>query len=568
MSLTNAMLTGFTGINSNTISVDTVGNNLANLNTTAFKGQRTLFETLLFRTVHEGDAPSDTGGGTLPFQIGTGSNVAALQRNFLQGSFEGSGFPSDLAIEGGGFFILAQPDGSQVYSRDGSFRLDADHTLVSVSGAPVQVFPANDAGEIDRSALSNLVIPLGSLSDAVATSQVTLEGQLDSGTQSAAAEAVVQSQALVTASGAAATAATPLTDLVDPFGVPLFSAGDVLEVNGSKGGISIAESVFVVGETGSSLGDLANHLETVLGINTDAETGGAPGVVISDGTDAPAGTLVIRSNLGEINAVVLDSGSIVNTTGAITSPLSFTTTQPPVGGGFAGMSTSFQVFDSLGSPVDVRLRMAMESQSDSGSVWRFYAESNGDSDLSTVLGTGTITFDANGRFVGATGVDQTLDRADSGATTPISFTLDFSGLTGLSSPDGVSEFSMATQDGKAAGELTGYSIATDGTVTVVYSNQLEQTIGQVALATFANNEGLVARSENTFVEGPNSGNANLVAPQTSGAGRVLSGMLEQSNVEIAREFINLIRASTGISAASRVVRASDDLLQELLLLAR
>src|SRR3990172_5606106 len=100
MTLSSAMFTGFTGINSNSVSVDTVGDNLANLNTPAFKSQRTLFETLLCRTVREGEGPSETGGGTLPFQIGTGSQVAAIQRDFRQGGLESTGFQSDLGVDG------------------------------------------------------------------------------------------------------------------------------------------------------------------------------------------------------------------------------------------------------------------------------------------------------------------------------------------------------------------------------------------------------------------------------------------------------------------------------------
>ena len=80
MSLTGAMFTGFTGIYSNGVSVDVVGDNLANLNTTSFKSQRTLFETLLYRTVDGGEGPSATSGGTLPFQIGTGTQVSSIQR--------------------------------------------------------------------------------------------------------------------------------------------------------------------------------------------------------------------------------------------------------------------------------------------------------------------------------------------------------------------------------------------------------------------------------------------------------------------------------------------------------
>jgi len=78
----------------------------------------------------------------------------------------------------------------------------------------------------------------------------------------------------------------------------------------------------------------------------------------------------------------------------------------------------------------------------------------------------------------------------------------------------------------------------------------------------------VALSENAYAAGPNSGDASIVAPRTEAAGAIRSSALEQSNVEIAREFITLISAATGISSSSRVVRTADELLQELLLLAR
>lgn len=565
MSLTGAMLTGFTGITTNSFGIETVGNNLANLNTTAFKNERTLFETLLFRTISEGEGPSDTSGGTLPRQVGSGSGVASLQRNFGQGGFEATGFQSDLAIDGNGFFVLNGPGGQQRFTRDGSFTLDATQTLVSASGAAVQVFEADSAGNINEGTLSNLVIPLGTASQAVPTTLVDMDGRLNPNTGIAAAGAIVASQALVTSGGQPATSTAALTSLVDASGVPLFATGDELSITGSKGGISTTESTFVVGETGSTVGDLMAHLEAVLGINTAAGTGGQPGVRIGDGTDAPAGAIVIESNAGEINAVELDSASIINTTGVIDAPFAFATTSEALGG---GVTTTFGVFDSLGTRVDVRLRAVLESRSEDGTVWRFYAESVGDSDLSPALGTGTISFDPNGQFVAATGTELTIDRAGEGSSTPISFTLDLSDLTGLASFGGSSELIMASQDGAPPGTLTNYSIDRDGIVTAVFSNQKEQVLGQIALATFINNQGLIAEGDNTFVPGPNTGGPEIIAPQTGRAGSVVSGALEQSNVDIAREFVNLISYSTGISAASRVVRSADDLLQELLLLAR
>ncbi|MCO6437986.1 MAG: flagellar hook-basal body complex protein [Phycisphaerae bacterium] len=564
MSLSGAMLTGFTGIQSNSVAVDVVGDNLANLNTTAFKGQRTLFETLFYQTLSEGEAPSDTSGGENPEQVGRGATIATIQRNFGQGNIESTAFPSDLAIEGEGLFILNGPDGTPVYTRDGAFRLDNTQTLRSAEGNAVQVFPADDAGQINPSSLSDLVIPLGSTGPAIATTAVEMNGQLNSTTNIATAGAVVTSQPLMTASGAATTT-TALTELIDDNGLPLFASGDELAINASKGGLAIPESTFVVGTTGNTVGDLAGHLETVLGINTDPATGGVPGVAVGDGTTWPAGSLVLQSNFGEINAVALDAGSVVNRTGVVPSPLSFSTVEPAVG---EGVTTSFRVFDSLGNPVDVRLRATLESKSDTGTVWRFYAESIDDTDLSPVLGTGTITFDANGQFVASTGTQLDIDRAGTGATTPLTFDLDLSALTGLASADGDSQLIMDNQDGAPAGIMTGFSIDESGVVTAAFSNQQTQVLGQVALATFINPQGLVALAENLFVPGVNSGDPQVIEPRTGVAGSIRAGALEQSNVEIAREFVSLIQSSTGISSAGRVVRVADQLLQELLLIVR
>jgi len=560
MSLTAAMLTGFTGIQSNSVGVDTVGDNLANLNTTAFKSQRTLFETLLYRTVSEGEGPSATSGGTLPTQIGTGSGVSSIQRNFSQGSIDGTGFPSDLAVNGDGFFVLQSAGGGQQFTRDGSFRFDTSQRLVSANGTPLQGFAADETGMIQTGALSDLVIPLGQTSEAVATTQVEMDGRLDPSTNVAAQGAVVASQALMTSGGTPATSSTPLTELVNENSLPLFATGDELAINGSKGGISIPPSTFIVGTTGSTVGDLASHLESVLGINTDPATGGTPGVTVSS-----SGTLVVQSNLGEVNAVELDSASIVNRTGVVTAPFTFSTQTPAVG---EGITTSYGVFDSLGNLAEVRLRWALESKSDSGTTWRFYAESVSDTDLSPVIGTGTVTFDPNGGFVAATGTGLSIDRSGIGSVTPLNFMVDFSQLTGLATADGSSEVVMASQDGTPAGIMQGYRIEEDGTIVGLFSNQQERVLGQVVLGTFINNEGLVAQSENVFVPGPNSGGPTIQAPQTGTAGSIAAGALEQGNVEIAREFIGLISASTGISAASRVVRTADELLQELLLLAR
>ena len=560
MSLTSAMMVGFTGITANQTTVDTVGHNIANANTTAFKVDRALFETLMYRTVHEGSAPTSESGGTLPYQTGSGVGVAASQSDFGQGSIQPTGFQSDLAIDGEGFFVLESSKGEQVYSRAGAFSLDAIQTMVALNGDALQVFAADADGNISTDSLTNLVIPLGTASAAIATSEVVMDGQLDAGADPAATGAVLESQALVTAAGNAATGTTALADLVDENGVSLFAAGDTLTINARKGPAgALPAETFVVGTDGSTLDDLATYLTQVFRIDIDPTTGPGAGVTVTDGK------LVVTSNPGDVNALELSSSAIQNTGSLAGSPFSFTQTMAASG---EGTSTSFEAYDSLGNSVGVRLRAVMESRGPTGTTWRYYAESKGEALPAQLLGTGTISFDANGQFVAATNNTLSLDRSAAGATSPLTFTLDFSGLTAVASPDGESELLMASSDGKPAGVMTGYQISADGIVTATYDNTMTEVLGQVALATFTNPEGLVAKSENRFQEGPNSGDATLVAPQEANAGALRTHALEESNVEITREFINLIKAQTGVTAASRVVRTADQMLQQLLLLAR
>jgi flagellar hook protein FlgE len=559
MGLTSAMLVGYTGIKSNQYTVDTVGDNVANVNTTAFKNQRALFETVFYRTLQDGTGPDGVYGGTNPQQVGLGSRLAALQRNFAQGSIEGTGLKSDVAIDGDGFLILSNPSDEQLYTRDGAFSLNQDNELVSADGYFVQGFQADESGDIVEGVLGNLVIPLGAESAAQATTSAVFEGNLDAAATPAVTGSVTRSAILMTASGPAG-ATTALSSLVDDNSVALFSDGDVITIrNVQKGGIDLPPTQFVVGADGSTLSDFASFLETYLGIDpTVAGEGQTPGVTVDD-----TGALVVTANPGEPNAVIIEPSNIRNdTSGRL--PFSFTSTAA-VG---EGLSTAFVAYDSLGNPVEVRLRVAMESRTDAGTVWRFFAESNDDSGASPLLGTGTLSFDQDGRLVGSTGTTLTIDRADAGSATPLTLELDLASVTGLNFGNSRSSLVMATQDGTPGGTLIDFEIDRDGLIVGTFSNGVTRSYGQLALATFRNNEGLLARGDNTFVVGVNSGEAAISAPNVQGAGAIQSGALELSNVDLSREFINLITASTGFSAASRVVRSADEMLQELMLLAR
>jgi flagellar hook protein FlgE len=135
-------------------------------------------------------------------------------------------------------------------------------------------------------------------------------------------------------------------------------------------------------------------------------------------------------------------------------------------------------------------------------------------------------------------------------------------MTSLASKS--SELLMTRQDGNGIGTLNDFSIGEDGKITGSFTNGQTRTLGQVAVATFTNPSGLSDEGGNMYKTGTNSGEPVIAAPMTLGSGGIRSGALEQSNVDLSKEFINMIVASTGFTAASRVITTSDQLITELL----
>jgi flagellar hook protein FlgE len=560
MGLTSAMYTALTGLNVNQSRIETIGNNIANVNTTAFKGSRTMFQTQFSNTLSAGTAPGDETGGTNPTQYGLGASVAATQKMFTPGSIETTGIASDVAIEGAGFFVVREGNGRQLYTRDGSFAVNSANQLVTVDGKFVRGFAVDQNFNIIPSVLSDLTIPLGTLTVARATSNVALDGDLSAAGTIATAGSVTTTQALVDGNGASATGGTALTDLraASAPGVALFSAGNSLTVSGAtKGGREIPPATFVVGTTGNTLDDFARWLQSTLGIQTGGGVPGNPGVTIQNGA------LVVTGNAGEPNAIGITQSNILSDNAGTPLPFQFTDVSPAVG---SGVYTAFTVYDSLGTPVMVQATFTLESTPNTGPVWRYYLESPDGSGASRAIGTGTASFDNFGNLVSASGNQFTIDRSGTGAATPINFTLELSSLNGLSTQ--TSNVILGQQDGYPPGTLSNYSVQADGTIVGTFTNGLSRTLGQLALATFANEQGLVSEADDTYSVGPNAGEPAIVAPGEFGAGKVLGGALELSNVDLSREFIGLITSSTGFQASSRVISVSNDLLDALLLVVR
>jgi flagellar hook protein FlgE len=123
---------------------------------------------------------------------------------------------------------------------------------------------------------------------------------------------------------------------------------------------------------------------------------------------------------------------------------------------------------------------------------------------------------------------------------------------------------MSSQDGIQIGTLSSFSVGGDGTITGSYDNGQTKTLGQVALATFNNPNGLNNEGGNNYAAGAASGVAVIGAPTRLGSGSIEAGSLEQSNVDLSTEFTNMITASTGFSASSRVISTAEQMLTDLL----
>jgi flagellar hook protein FlgE len=346
-------------------------------------------------------------------------------------------------------------------------------------------------------------------------------------------------------------------------GDPLFAHGQVIDFQGAKGGRQLAGAQATVWDTGmgappagtetlSTLGDLADFMTAALGIQGYTVADGPdPGIVLN------GDQLEITGNIGADNE--LDFGSGAFQVDGAGGPLDFTQVASADG---ESVFTSFLAYDSLGTRLNVSATAVFEQAALTGNTFRFFIESADDTDVDLVLGTGTLTFDNDGRLVSTTGTQISLDRQDTGATSPLVFDLDFSAVTALAAVR--SEMALTSQNGVPAGTLTEFGISPDGTISGVFTNGLTTTIGQVALATFVNPQGLVSTGGNQFRVGPNSGEPIISAPNDLGAGSVVGAAVELSNVDLSREFVQLIISSTGYTAASRIISTADRLLNELL----
>ncbi|MEX2658087.1 MAG: flagellar basal-body rod protein FlgF [Acidimicrobiales bacterium] len=225
----------------------------------------------------------------------------------------------------------------------------------------------------------------------------------------------------------------------------------------------------------------------------------------------------------------------------------------------AAIRTSITLFDDQGSAVDVSLVFTKDAAADTWSV-QPQADTDGDGTPDDIGTAQTVTFDGEGNLTSADTFNLTGVPGSWTAQPSVTFGAEGQPLTGYASVNTVGALS---QDGSAAGSLQSFSISPDGVITGVFSNGRNQSLGQVALASFNNPAGLEKTGGSMYRGTVNSGQVQVGTAGAGGRGILAGGTLEMSNVDLAQEFTNLIVAQRGFQANSRVITTSDELLQEL-----
>jgi flagellar hook protein FlgE len=441
----------------------------------------------------------------------------------------------------------------------------------------VQGYTVDSGFNIIPGNLTGITIPLGAQTVAQATTNATMTGNLNSGGDLPTTVSDITGPKFYLSDGLGGvdavnppTGATLLTDVTDSSGTPIFQVGDTLNLTASKGNRTIPAQNYTI-TAGSTLADLQSYMTGGLGINTSAGANGP--VATTPGTTlVPTGNfaaLDISGNPGTANDITLNNSSLSITRGATTlSPFTWSKNAAADG---ESVYTAIRAYDSLGTPITVNVVATMTSETSTGSTWTYYADSPDSTPSAagipaTTAGMGTLSFDTSGHLTGNTTGTVSIDRSQTGAVPALVFNLDFSNTTALSGF--TSTMASTRQDGSAQGTLTSFSIGADGVIVGSFTNGLSRTVGQVALASFRNEQGLIDLGNNTWGAGPNSGTAIISAPAEFGAGKIVAGSLELSNVDLSQEFVRLIAASTAFSASSRVISSSNSLLQDLLSAAR
>jgi flagellar hook protein FlgE len=495
------------GLTAESTALSAIANNLSNQNTTGYKDTSVLFSDLFYQSL------GTTGSGD-PIQVGAGTQVGSMPSLFTQGSVSATGVPTDVAIQGTGFFAVQNSNGNIDYTRAGDFSVDKSNFLVTSNGQQVLGYPAVNGVVNTGAGIAPIQLGAGTISPPTATGNVQLALNLDSST------------------APGGTYSTPVT-IYD-------SLGAAHQLTATFTNTSPNEWSYSLGVPATDLLPIAGVAQTgVLATGTLVFNGNG---VLTATTAPTAGTPVFTgTGNGTMTGVTAGAGAVPETiTLTATSATQFSVTGSVSG----AMGTA-----TVGTPfTSGQLGFTLNAGSTAFAVGDKFT-------VATTPGTlGAIPPIAITNFAdGAT--NQTFNWNVLNGTTPV--------ITQVAAP---STATSANQDGSSSGSLVNFAIGGDGTITGSFSNGKTQALGQIALSNFANVNGLELNGSTDYTPTLASGPAVVGVPGAGGLGTLSGGSLELSNVDIATEFANLIVAQRGFEADAKAVTTFDQITQDTIAL--
>ncbi|WP_425060864.1 hypothetical protein SCACP_16180 [Sporomusa carbonis] len=534
-----SLFAAMSGLKNHQTRMDVIGNNIANVNTVGFKSSTVNFQDVLSQTLQAASAAQGNRGGTNPMQVGLGMGLASISTDFTDGSPEATGRLTDLAISGSGFFMVS--DGTnQLYTRAGNFDFDPNGNFIDIStGYTVYGWQANSSGIINTNTPAT-PISIGANINMPGLTTTSMEFS-----ENLAADAHIGSTVQGTINvydslGVAHKVTTTFTKVgtntwVYNNTVPDATAGSITNGIGeltfdSTGALQSKKIVDPASITSNTINVSA------LTLNNTADSKDTQYVTVFD-ANKNLHTLKITFTYNGLDANSKPNWSYTLTEeGGTGSPVSGTIGTAGPGVTYTGLPTTY---DYSGGTASI--------------TWPAYTVSSAPTLLTANAAYSPYTTQPN---------PPDLKFATNNGANPLAVGQDMSALTQYGA-DGKSTAWIKSQNGYPQGELQKYSINVDGIILGTYSNNQSRSLGQVALANFANPGGLTRTGSSFFMQSANSGEAQIGTSGTGGRGSLLPGNLEMSNVDLAKEFSNMIVTQRGFQANSKIISTTDEMLQEL-----
>ena len=560
-----SLYSGVAGLKTHQTRMDVIGNNIANVNTTAYKSSSMTFSELMSQTTQKASgANATTGvGGTNAKQIGLGVKAGAINTAITtQGSAQSTGNPFDIMITGDNFFVVS--NGSEnFFTRDGSFYVDGAGNLAMTStGYNVMGWGVDKTtGNIKQDTVTALrIMSTANMTyPPEATTQANISGILDENDKDVTS----------------ANGKTVNLNFFDARGYSYTAKFTFKQSGGDKTNEYSMELSKLLDSTGAEI-DISKlkfgnrsqqKMETKVTLNTDAYKWDGKVLKTKDGTTdvanladifkadgsliTPADDAAAQKQQKALDAIAKAYGYEGSTDEFLNLYITSTadkdkqlTIQDLLGNMMAGKTTD--VLPADGSAI------TMEGRYFEGTTVVF----NKDTGKLESVGGSTTNLNVNAAFsaLGGNFSDVTIDLSEC-------TNYDKKGTSTIGATSGDLD-GLGT--GRRLGDMIGVSIQKDGMIYASYDNGMTKLLGQIATAAFANASGLEKEGDNLYSATLNSGEFDGIGVDiTAGGGYMSTGQLEMSNVDLSSEFTEMITTQRGFQANSRIITVSDTLLEEL-----